>query len=117
MAEVSRKISLAFHEKDVDGVEDSRKRRCSWRIRAGIKSGGWQTGPQAAETDFLHCGLLLLLVNLLNVNLHASLPTELFGCLVSFFFFFFFFGWEDMTVKQFERQRLEGRSDQVMGKI
>lgn len=77
---------------------------------------GWQTGPQAAETDFLHRGLLLLLVNLLNANLHASLLTELFGCLVSFFFFFSF-GREDMTVKHFERQRLEGRSDQVMGKI
>lgn len=30
---------------------------------------------------------------------------------------FWDFGQEDMTIKQFERQRLEGRSDQVMGKV
>jgi len=32
--------------------------------------------------------------------------------------FFFFYGREEeMTVKQFERQRMEGRSEEVMGKI
>lgn len=38
-------------------------------------------------------------------------------CLVVTGFFFFSGREEEMTVKQFERQRMEGRSEEVMGKI
>jgi len=53
--ELSRKISLGFHAKDIGGKEGSRKTRCTWRRSAGRNSSVWgqQTGPQAAERDFL----------------------------------------------------------------